>query len=184
MPSAVTLAAAQLFLNKTANPAETELQSFIDRAEAILTVRIGPLAATTVTDEWHAGGSSTLVLRKFPVISLTSAAYFDGTALTIGDLTVDGDTGIVYWGYNTAGYFPDYGPRSVKVTYSAGRASLPADLQEAVLELTKHLWESQRGGGRSFNTSADSTLEPVPTSFLLPYRVQSLIEPYLIPAVA
>lgn len=182
--STVTLAAAQLFLNKSADPTETELQSFIDRAEAILAVRIGPLAATTVTDEWHAGGTSTLVLRKWPVISLTSATYADGTALTLDDLTVDGDTGIVYWGYGTAGVFSSYGSRSVKITYSAGRASLAADLQEAVLELVKHLYESQRGGGRTFNTNPDGALEPVPSSFLLPYRVQSLIEPYLIPAIA
>lgn len=170
--SVVTLASAKTFLNITTTTHDAELQAMLDRAESVLAKRVGPLAPVTVTDEVHTGPGP-IVLRRFPVISVTSAAS-DGVAVT--DLDADTASGVVYGTFSRA-------LRKVKVTYTAGRATLPLDLEAAVLELTRHLWESQRGNSLA-TVPGSLPGEDVQTpggSYLLPYRVQSLIEPYLLP---
>lgn len=177
--SVVSLADARQFLNFTSDVDDDELVSMIDRAQAILERRVGPLEPVTVTDEVHTGPGP-IVLRKYPVLSATAATYA-GAAVT--DLDLDVDSGVLYGTFGSVS-------RAVKVTYTAGRDLLPADLEEAVLELVKHLWVSQRvpGVGRpgfqGFGGGTGESDPPAAAGYLLPYRVQSLIEPYLMPVVA
>jgi hypothetical protein len=172
--SAVLLTDAKTFLNVTVATHDAELQSMLDRAEAILARRVGPLSLTTVTDEVHTGPGP-LLLKRYPVVSVTSATS-DGVA--VSDLDLDVDTGLLYGAF-TSGF------RKVRVTYTAGRAVPPADLEAAVLELVKHLWESQRPAGAQAppGSLAGDDIQPG-GSYLLPYRVQSLIEPHLLTTVA
>lgn len=178
---AVSLDDVKTFENKLNNVDDDELRDFIEAAQAILAVRIGPLVPVTVT-ETQDGGSSSLVLRKWPVISVTGISYATGQTVLATDLDLDPDTGIVFWRYNTVGVFLR-GPRFLTVTYLAGRLVLTADLREALLELIKHLWESQTGGNRRPNFAADGTNAQTASSYLLPYRVESLIKPYLAPRI-
>lgn len=174
--SVVSLADARQFLNFTTNANDDELVSMIDRAEAILERRVGPLAPVVVTDEVHTGPGP-IVLSRYPVMSATAATYA-GVAVT--DLDLDVDSGVLYGTFGSAS-------RAVKVTYTSGRDPLPADLEEAVLELVKHLWESQRGTAPAGPVPGALPGEDVTTpvgAYLLPYRVQSLIEPYLMPTIA
>lgn len=179
--SSVQLTDVKQFLNKTGvndSGDDEELQLFLDRAEAILTKRIGPLSPTPVTGEKHTGPGP-LVLRRYPVISVTSAT---SAGVDVTDLDLDLDSGVLY------GSFTAYPPRQVSITYVAGRDFLPADLEEAVLELVRHLWKSQRGGGSlrpTFPGEDDpTTQQPGGASYLLPYRVESLIEPHLLRSIA
>lgn len=177
--SAVSLLEVEAFLNDASSVNENELVDMLDRAEAIIAKRVGPLEPVPVTDEIHTGPGP-ILLRRFPVLSVSSAT---SSGVAVADLDADTDTGVLYGTFGCT-------RRAVKVSYVAGRAELPQDLVEAVLELVKHLWESQRVpgtrapgfqgyGGDSANTNA-----PPGSGYLLPYRVQSLIEPYIIPAVA
>ena len=173
--SVVLLSDAKEFLNMTGTTDDAELQAMLDRTEAVLAARVGPLGTVTVTGEVHTGPGP-LVLRQWPVLSVESATS-DGTAVT--DLDLDTDTGVLYGSFGCS-------RRGVKVAYTAGRSLLPADLEAAVLELLRHLWMSQRvpGTRRGFSTGDpdERTLAGV-TSYLLPYRVQTLIEPHLLPPV-
>jgi hypothetical protein len=171
--SVVPLADAKVHLNFTTTTNDAELQDMLDRAESILARRVGPLAPVTVTDEVHTGPGP-LLLKRYPVVSVTSAAS-DGVAVT--DLDLDAGAGLLYGTFTSAF-------RKVRVTYTAGRSVLPADLEAAVLELVRHLWESQRGNApsaRALQDPDERTLQGV-SSYLLPYRVQTLIEPHLLPS--
>lgn len=177
--SVVSLSSAKAYLNITGDQQDGELIDTIDRAEAVLARRVGPLGPEVVTDEVHSGPGP-ILLRRWPVVSLTSATS-DGNAVL--DLELDTDAGVVYGTFSRLA-------RNVRVSYVAGRGTpLPADLEAAVLELVKHLWESQRVSrpGASRPGFGGSDLNPeveMGAHYLLPYRVQTLIEPYLLPTVA
>lgn len=185
--SVVPLADLKTHLDITDNTDDAELQDKLDAAEAHLARLVGPLESETVTDEIHSGGRASLLLRRYPVVSFTSAEYADGTAITVGDLDVDPESGIVRWGYNTAGWFIA-GTRNVKVTYEAGRSALPPDLTLAVLLLAADMWETQRGNAPpALAFSPDSETGGFSPSGLplLPPRVEQLIGPFrLAPSVA
>jgi hypothetical protein len=141
--SVLTLAQAKTHLNITVATYDTELQSFIDAAEAEVADRCGPLEATAVTQRIE-GGVGTLVLRKSPAISLTSVTPYQASALTLTDLYLDTAAGLVT--YNSGASFA---ASFYTVVYSAGRATCPPDLLLAVKELTREGWEaSQRGPAR------------------------------------
>lgn len=169
--SVVTLTDLKAFLNIASTAHDGELQDMLDRAESILARRVGPLGTVTVADEVHTGPGP-LLLRRYPVVSVSSATS-GGAAVT--GLDLDADAGMLHGSFSTVG-------RSVRVTYVAGRSVLPLDLEAAVLELTAHLWRSQRG---TSPTALQGDEEPgAGGAFLLPYRVQSLIEPHVRSVVA
>ena len=179
---AVSLDDVRQFENRTSTVDDEELRSYIDAAQGILSRLVGPLIPTVVS-EVQDGGTPVLVLRKWPVISVTSVTYATSQAVLMSDLDLDPETGIVYWKFGTVGVFLG-GRRFLTATYVAGRNGLPADLRQAVLELVKHLWESQTGGNRRPNFAADGTNVQPGLSYLLPPRIDTLIRPHLSPRLA
>lgn len=122
---------------------DDRIQTMIDAAEAAYTRYVGPLSGT-VTETVDGGGTS-IVLGNPTVSAITSAVYADGTVIDVGDLDLDTRTGIVYWGYNTAGRF-SYGARNVTLTYTIG--SLPADHRKVIVEEVASWFRmTQRAGG-------------------------------------
>lgn len=172
--SAVLLSDAKQFLNITSDSQNAEVQAMLNRAEAIIAKHVGPLGVVAVTDEVHTGPGP-LLLRNYPILSVLSATR---SSLPVTDLDLE-PSGILHGTFGLV-------PRSVKVSYTAGRAFLPPDLEAAVLELLRHLWESQRSGSSlrpAFPGEGDPDT-PATSGYLLPYRVQSLIEPYVRSAIA
>lgn len=171
--SALTVEQAKTHLNIPAATTtyDTELQAFIDAAEAAIGSKCGPLAATATTETATAVGGS-MPLASPPAISLTSVTPVDGgTALTVSDLRLSGSAGVVY----------DVPDGTYTVVYSAGRESVPADLLMAVKELVRHLWDTQRGPTRrpGSNTS-ETTANTIPgAAYLMPFRVAELIAPHM-----
>jgi hypothetical protein len=139
--SALTLADAKTFLNITAATYDAELQTFIDAAEAAIAQRVGPLTTSSVTKRVPGYGWN-LHLPIYPAVSLTSVTPVGGTALTLSDLHLEGDVGAV--SYNGGSFFTS--PAYDEV-YTAGRASVPADLLMKVKFVLKYLWNTQRGTG-------------------------------------
>jgi hypothetical protein len=137
--SVVTLVEAKAHLNLTVVTYDAELQSFLNRAEAALAKRIGPLAATAKTERVR-GWRPALYLSFTPIISLTSVTSVEGLAIPTVQLTPSPGGRVEYIQY---GYFPS---RFYDVAYQAGRATLEDDLKLIVLELVRLLWSTQRGG--------------------------------------
>jgi len=166
--SVVDLTSTKIHLNVTVSTYDAELQTFIDRAESLLAKKIGPLSSAATTSKVP-GDAAELRLPVTPVISLTSVTSNAGAVATLADLTVRDD--LVE--YTIGGYFsaPWY-----TVVYNAGRATLPEHLKLAVVELVRHLWETQRGAGRPGSRQSEAASNTLASAaYTLPFRVVELI---------
>lgn len=177
MASVLQLQAAKDYLNlgsSTTNDAE--VQAFIDSAEATIAQRVGPLQPTSVSERLRPTGRSNLVLNVLPVIGLVSVTPVGGTALTVTDLYVGPDSGVVELVNGGA-----FTAAAYDVAYSAGRPTCPPDLLLGVKELVRHLWATQRGAGNTAGSPfSDQTGNTVPgAAFILPFRVTELIGPHM-----
>lgn len=177
--SVLTLAAAKTHLNITSTTHDTELGAFITAAEAAITVRCGPLESMAVTERVTVA-SGQLALSRPPVVSLVSVTPVGGSALTLGDLYLDGRAGVV------TGNVSSIPSGDYDVTYNAGRVTCPDDLLLAVKELVRHLWDTQRGPTRRpGSTASELTSNTLPgAAYLLPFRVSELIAPHMQPGFA
>jgi hypothetical protein len=173
--SVLLLADAKAYLNITSSTTDAELQVFIDDAEAVIGARCGALAAASRTSRVAGDGDLSLLLPTCPVVSLTSITPSEGAAVVLGDLHLNGDSGVITRNDGTG-----FASRYYDVTYMAGRASVPPDLLLAVKELVRHLWDPQRGAGVRPGSRPDV---PSP-SYMLPYRVLELIAAYELPGFA
>lgn len=171
--SVLDLADAKAYLNITSSDFDSELQTFIDAAEAAIAQRVGPLSTSSVTKRVP-GYAWSLHLPIYPAVSLTSVTPVGGSALTLADLYLDQDSGAI--SYNGGSFFSSAG---YDVTYTAGRSPVPADLLMAARELLRHMWTTQRG------SRTGPALDIPGLAYSLPNRVLELIAPYeLLPGLA
>lgn len=174
------LAAARAHLSITGTTHDVELLSMVAAAEAVIGERCGPLSSTATTARVE-GGRYALMLPKTPAVSLTSVTPVDGAALTLGDLYLDAQAGLVT--YDSGAPFS---ARYYDVAYTAGRADCPDDLLLAVKELVRHMWQTRRGPTRRPGSEpSEGTANTVPgAAYLLPFRVSELIAPHIQPGIA
>lgn len=169
--SALSLADAKTHLNITGTDDDTELQSFIDAAEAVIALRCGPLASTATTSRVE--GGSVLILPVSPAISLTSVTPVGGSALSLTGISLAAERGVVSYDSGSA-----FSARLYDVVYDAGRSSVPADLMLAVKELVRHMWATQRGNQPAFAGALpddEGELVTNTATYLFPRRVEQLI---------
>lgn len=174
--SALTLAQAKSYLKITSVDAarDIELQAAIDSAESSLSDELGPLASTPVTSRVTIFGyGDVLILPVIPVISLTSVTgVLSGVAITpLTDLHLDCDHGLVTYNDGLR-LFWEY---RYDVVYSAGYATVPADLLNGIKELVRDRWAPQRGGAGKPGTGADKAPDPADADDF-PDSVMRLIE--------
>lgn len=113
------------------------------------------------------GTGQVLVLPQPDVAAITSVTA-DGQTLTAGDYTADLHSGVLY---REAGW-----PPPVTVTWTT-RPVDGADVRQAVLEMCRHLWETQRGQIRSNLPLAGDGSPPPGAGYSLPNRVAELLAP-------
>jgi hypothetical protein len=150
--SMVALSDVKTHLGVAVDDTDTQLQASLDAAETWVaqTLSVGDsLASHTVTQRCTGGGLN-LVLTSLPVLSVTSVTGVYSGALTLANLDVDLEHGLI--GYLPGLFVPFYDP-VYTVVYSAGFATLPADLIYAVKEATRGFWQPQRGGGPSMGAN-------------------------------
>lgn len=186
-----SLADVKTNTNITASTDDAEIQTFIDRAVAILENLPGyrvidGVKQTTYTAEEHDGGDATVYLDHYPVVSVTSVSECTPTAQAIaaepwGTATYTG------YGYRlkadrgrltrlSGGLdYPWQG--TVLVTYVAGVSTPDPALWGAALDLTAHLWETQRGDQGPL-TSGLEDVQGFTDDRLLPSRVREALAPY------
>ena len=119
-----------------------------------------------------------IVLNERPVVSLVSLVpvLSNGISYLPTDCDLDVNTGIIRKldGY---GFF---GP--LRITYTAGRTSTPANITEGAKEVLRFVWESRRGHAIARPSSpSDSlpgaTLTPTPSGYLIPNRAMEWFGP-------
>ena len=171
----VSVAEAKDHLNASGITAanEEELRFHVLTASQVVEDLIGPVARRTITEVVTPIGGK-LWLRP-PVISVSSvtSAYGYTATYTVGDLYVDGESGVVHYGAGGSTFaYP------VTVTYVAGRAVVPAPIRMAVLDLIRINWRPQQGG----NYSAFDEVAGGPSVMRLGYFVPRNIEEGLLRA--
>ena len=180
-----SLAEAKAHLNGV-NPSgadDDELRNFIMAATEVVESKVGPCSRRTITQR-VTEGSTQLVLRQRPVLSVTSvtSVWPGGPSWLTPGLLVDNDAGIVQQNWPWPFW---YGPWDV--TYVAGRSVIPERYLHAGKEQLRHLWETQRGstpllaplgagGAEEFVSSAG-------WAFSVPNRVVELLQDEAVPAI-
>lgn len=162
--SVLALDDAKAHLNITGTTSDDEVQAFIDAAEARLSGEVGALDLVP-RSERVPGCSDVLVLASLPVAALTSVTPTDGDALDVSDLYLDRDAGVVTYRDGSS-----FGARLYTVVYTPGLLDPGANIVQAVKELVRHMWKTQRGQMR-----VDPEADPSAT-FALPRRVLELID--------
>jgi len=177
---------------------DIELLGFIDAAEAIITYSVGPVDETTFT-EVHSGGGPTIVLDNPPVLSVVSVVEYVGpTAYVLTQAELGSPTGAYSFSLDdpaagiicrryTGGLAGNFagGYRNVQVIYTAGRTSVPGDIQMAVLEDLAGLYQqSQQGGRPSFSGSAEEETWSAGPVHLFPRLAMILTGPSRTPSIA
>jgi hypothetical protein len=178
--------AARRHIGAVSDADDAEMQDMLARAEAAVTQLVGPLQPVTVTsvvggragavnfpDSWD---GRSLVLPQRPVISLTSVTGSSGIAVD-PSLLLATDEGVVYY----LDGFSRFNEIWYTVVYQAGRTTLPADLELAILELLRHLWETQRGAALRTGSPLAETLAPTlpGAAYTFPIRIDELLNPYI-----
>lgn len=193
----ITLDDAKDFLGITNNTSNTEITDVIAAASQMIVNRIGHvLQPGSSVDEWHDGGSERIVLRnQSPIQSVTAVTENYGSiTYTLTQVTLDSGASGVAFGYTVdldegllvrraSGVAIPFmgGVRNIHVTYVAGYASAPADIQYACKVLVKHLWEPKRGSGTRYpGTGGD---EPPASPFAFPDRVEEILAAYSVPGI-
>lgn len=173
-----TLAEIKAALNKTLTVDDAELARILDAAVTEYEELVGPFGQVT---EKHSGGRGSIILHSPLARRVTAAAYDDGTVIDVADLDLDTATGILHWGYNTAGAFT-YGSRNVTVTYTV---NLPANHKEAIIaDVAGYFAATQRGNtaGALPSDGYSAAYEDRSTPVTLFPRIRALAASY--PAIA
>lgn len=179
--SVLTLAEAKTHLGITVTTYDAELQTFVDSAEAAIAAKVGPLSQTTRTDRVRGMGKE-LILPAAPVVSVTSVTPVGGAALDLTSIVVDYAAGVVAYVAATQYNFARFPLPWYDVVYVAGRSTTPADLLQAIKELLRHLWVTQRGVTTRRPGSGDDDAPAVGYAF--PHRVLELLSPYMLSGFA
>lgn len=173
--SVITLAEAKEHLILEAGTTDAKVQRVLDAAERAVAEKCGPLTSVATTERVNGGGTG-LVVKATPMVSLTSVTPVGGSAYDVTQMSTDLAAGVIEW---TSGAHFTTG--RYDVVYQAGRSSLPEDLRLGILELVRHKWDTQRGGGtRPGPRTSDSFNNFMPgAAYTFPFSVMELIGPHI-----
>jgi hypothetical protein len=182
----VDLVEAKARVNITNTQHDGELPGFIAAAERLVAERCGPLETVQLVED-HRAVRGPVLLDVWPVQSVESVTTYPGAVTVPAQDFTTADDGYHLDAAAAAIEYP-FGGRNVRVAYTAGRAVLPPDLREAVLELFAHLWRASQNrtglGQRAvFGGANPDQTAPFPAGFAMPFRVQELLEGEMRPPV-
>ena len=162
----IDLAAAKTHLNISTTSSDTELQTMVDRACALVQAhadRVWDVQSVTQTFD---GGSDVFLLSKSPITAITSVTV-GGTATT--NYRANLTSGIVWTDFCT---YPTR--QSVVIVYAVGTAAPSELVKGGALETLRHLWGTQRGTVVRQPLSGDEY--PSGDGYSLPRRVIEMLE--------
>lgn len=166
------------YLGVSGSTDDTLLTTLITRAQAMMERYCNRIFEEDTYTEDHSGGAATVQLKNTPVSAVTSVSSLDAsgnaTAYAATSYRFDGDTGIITLTNDEDFYFRDSvvgssaleassfpcGFKNIRVVYTGGYSSVPADLVQVCVEMAADLYQNRRlnprmaqeniGGGQSF----------------------------------
>ena len=179
------------FLNiPTASANENEVRLFIDASTDLAETYVGQvLGRRTFTNELYDGGTEFIRIRNPKAISITSVTE-NGLAISASNYVLDYTGQRLYrigsgtlYATNSYGYWTQ-GMNNVSITYVAGYVNPPMSAKQGVLEIIRHLWQTQRGAINVMSrTNSGDELYSTPT-YSLPRRAMELLDPTSFPGLA
>lgn len=114
--------------------------------------------------ETHNGSQHAIILRRTPVVSITSVTE-SGVSLVGTDYLIDSSVGILYRGTTTYSQRFGIGRQNIVVTYVAGYANPPRVARLAALSLIQSMWQQSQS---SFHPGIDESSAEAFVSAALP----------------
>lgn len=180
----VSITEAKDFLKITAETDDAIIESLINRASSWANDYTGRLLLSRTNTEYYDGdGTGTILLRQYPVTSITNIyddvdrVFGSNTIIPAPDIILNQESGIVRLFNGTAAF--NKGMMNVKAVYVAGYVTPPESLKEAVLVHVGHSYRRQYADqkfGVVSETTGDRTISYVNEDF--PARAKSLLNPY------
>jgi len=169
---------------------QEEIRRFIDAAQDLAENYVGAvLGRRTITSEKYDGNTDVLRLRNPRAISISSV-YENGDLLDSSQYLLDPTGQRLYrlttsslssTAFGAYGYWAA-GVNSVSVTYVAGYTVTPPAIQQGVLEILRHLWQTQRGSANVLARNGDEWVTG--STYSLPRRAMELLDPASLPGLA
>ena len=185
-PAFVGLDAVKTHLNipATTTTHDEELRAFILSASAVVESIVGSVGRRTVNEKHSGLRQNAILLRRAPVIAITSVTENGITLTPDVDYTIS-DAGLLS---RTAGrWYPRRwraGANNIDVTYTAGRVDVSPNILDATMELIRINWRPQTGGnysvfsgGRQDDMGQLSFNELRPMGFFIPNTVMQRLAP-------
>lgn len=172
-------------LNLSSVVSDSEILAFAARASDAVEAWTGQTWRQVTVTEKYDGGVLGLLLRTLPVQSIVSVTEF-GQSLNSSSWNLDINAGVLFRGTTLVRIRWLPGAQNVTVTYQAGPTGgiVPTDVLLATMELTRHFWETQRGGS-NLPRQQGAEVEYDPRSgYSLPRRVIELLDTHQAPGFA
>lgn len=185
----VSLAEAKTFLKISASSEDSVIEDFINRASIWANDYTGRrLKSRSNSDVYDGDGSDLLLLRDYPLVSITDLRIDDGSysgappQTTSDDYTLNLPSGLIKL---KNGVLFVKGFQNVAITYTAGYTTAPETVKEAVLLYVGHLYrrqyadqkfgvQSETVGDRTTTYGTDDII-PKAKALLNPYRSERVL---------
>lgn len=175
---------AHLNIPTTNTTDDDELRGFILSASAVVESIVGTVGRKTVQEKYSGLRQQAILLRRGPVIAVTSVTE-NGVALVADvDYSVS-DAGVL--SRMCGRWYPRQwraGVNNIVVNYTAGRMDIPPNIVDATKELIRINWRPQTGGnysvfsgGRQDDAGQLSFNEVRPLGFFIPNTVMQRLTP-------
>ena len=169
---------------------DDELRSFIDAGSDLAESYVGQiLGRRTFTSELYDGGQEFIRIRNPKAMTITSVTE-NGLDVSASNYVLDYTGQRLYrigsgtlYATNSYGYWTA-GMNNISITYVAGYVNPPMAAKQGVLEIIRHLWQTQRGAINVMSrTQSGDELYNTPT-YSLPRRAMELLDPTSFPGMA
>ena len=169
---------------------DDELRSFIDAGSDLAESYVGQiLGRRTFTSELYDGGQEFIRIRN-PKAMTISSVYENDALVSSSNYVLDYTGQRLYrigsgtlYATNSYGYWTA-GMNNISITYVAGYVNPPMAAKQGVLEIIRHLWQTQRGAINVMSrTQSGDELYNTPT-YSLPRRAMELLDPTSFPGMA
>ena len=169
---------------------ENEIRRFIDAATDLAEGYVGQvLGRRTFTDELYDGGTEFIRIRNPKAISITSV-YENGALVSSNAYNLDYTGQRLYrigsgtlYATNSYGYWTG-GFNNIQITYVAGYVNPPMSAKQGVLEIIRHLWQTQRGAINVMGRTQTGDELYTGSTYSLPRRAMELLDPTSFPGMA
>lgn len=191
MPPIVTFDEAMDAVNATdmSSSDQSELQDLIDGITEVVENIVGAITSDPVT-EFYDGGSDTIVLKSYPVLTVASVTEYTptGTVLTAEPFGTDpftdngyrlnSETGVLT--RTSGGQVRRFavGDKNVQVVYTPGRGTVPASVRSGAKDLLRLHWQPQQSGNLPGIGNDEFGAGETVLGYYVPYKVMDQLTPH------